>query len=327
MRCPFCNQDNTRVVDSRPIEDSNAIRRRRMCDVCGRRFTTYEKVETIPLIVIKKDMNREQYDRSKIETGILRACHKRPVSAEKINEMVNKVETELFNGEEREIPSSVIGEKVMHYLKDLDQVAYVRFASIYREFTYDQKEIEGKYGFAFDDDYFYVPYLFEEWRVNRHTGVVEGSKDHFLHVHQGSFNETLTIFDLLCCGKKEIVLAGTYARTNSLKGTIKGRTIASGVHDSRAARYDGHVEQLKKACVSLSGKPYSPGDAAFVFHVFPFLPLVFQFWESDEEFPPVLKFMWDENVLDYLRFETLYYVMGDFLDALDQAFDACKTEA
>ena len=98
MRCPFCNQDNTRVVDSRPIEDSNAIRRRRMCDVCGRRFTTYEKVETIPLIVIKKDMNREQYDRSKIETGILRACHKRPVSAEKINEMVNKVETELFNG-------------------------------------------------------------------------------------------------------------------------------------------------------------------------------------------------------------------------------------
>ena len=76
MRCPFCNQDNTRVVDSRPIEDSNAIRRRRMCDVCGRRFTTYEKVETIPLIVIKKDMNREQYDRSKIETGILRACHK-----------------------------------------------------------------------------------------------------------------------------------------------------------------------------------------------------------------------------------------------------------
>ena len=119
MRCPFCNQDNTRVVDSRPIEDSNAIRRRRMCDVCGRRFTTYEKVETIPLIVIKKDMNREKYDRSKIETG---------------NEMVNKVETELFNGEEREIPSSVIGEKVMHYLKDLDQVAYVRFASIYREF-------------------------------------------------------------------------------------------------------------------------------------------------------------------------------------------------
>ena len=139
-----------------------------------------------------------------------------------------------------------------------------------RFLTYDQKEIEGKYGFAFDNDYFYVPYLFEEWRVNRHTGVVEGSKDHFLHVHQGSFNETLTIFDLLCCGKKEIVLAGTYARTNSLKGTIKGRTIASGVHDSRAARYDGHVEQLKKACVSLSGKPYSRETLLLFFMSFRF---------------------------------------------------------
>ena len=144
--------------------------------------------------------------------------------------------------------------EVSNYIKMRDQMQE-------RFLTYDQKEIEGKYGFAFDDDYFYVPYLFEEWRVNRHTGVVEGSKDHFLHVHQGSFNETLTIFDLLCCGKKEIVLAGTYARTNSLKGTIKGRTIASGVHDSRAARYDGHVEQLKKACVSLSGKPYSEKGA------------------------------------------------------------------
>ena len=134
MKCRYCAGTESKVIDSRPTEDGSAIRRRRECVNCGKRFTTYEKVETIPLIVIKKDMNREQYDRSKIETGILRACHKRPVSAEKINEMVNKVETELFNGEEREIPSSVIGEKVMHYLKDLDQVAYVRFASIYREF-------------------------------------------------------------------------------------------------------------------------------------------------------------------------------------------------
>ena len=134
MRCPFCNQDNTRVVDSRPIEDNNAIRRRRMCDVCGRRFTTYEKVETIPLIVIKKDQNREQYDRRTIEKCILRACHKRPISAEQITALVNQVETEIFNREEREIQSSEIGELVMNYLKDLDQVAYVRFASIYREF-------------------------------------------------------------------------------------------------------------------------------------------------------------------------------------------------
>lgn len=134
MKCPFCNQDNTRVVNSRPADDNTAIRRRRMCDACGKRFTTYEKVETIPLIVIKKDQNREQFDRSKIEAGVLRACHKRPVSAEQIHRLVDDVETEVFNLEEREIPSSVIGEIVMDKLKDLEAVAYVRFASVYREF-------------------------------------------------------------------------------------------------------------------------------------------------------------------------------------------------
>ncbi|MGN0250514.1 MAG: transcriptional regulator NrdR [Oliverpabstia sp.] len=134
MKCPYCNQDNTRVVDSRPVDENTAIRRRRMCDECGKRFTTYEKVETIPLIVIKKDQNREQYDRSKIEAGVLRACHKRPVSAEQIHELVDAVETEIFNMEEREIPSTVIGEIVMNKLKDLEAVAYVRFASVYREF-------------------------------------------------------------------------------------------------------------------------------------------------------------------------------------------------
>ena len=134
MKCPFCNQDNTRVVDSRPADDNTAIRRRRMCDACGKRFTTYEKVETIPLIVIKKDQNREQFVRSKIEAGVLRACHKRPVSAEQIHRLVDDVETEVFNLEGREIPSSVIGEIVMDKLKDLEAVAYVRFASVYREF-------------------------------------------------------------------------------------------------------------------------------------------------------------------------------------------------
>ena len=134
MKCPFCNQDNTRVVDSRPADDNTAIRRRRMCDACGKRFTTYEKVETIPLIVIKKDQNREQFDRSKIEAGVLRACHKRPVSAEQIHRLVDDVETEVFNLEEREIPSSVIGEIVMDKLKDLEAVGYVRLDSVYREF-------------------------------------------------------------------------------------------------------------------------------------------------------------------------------------------------
>ena len=134
MKCPFCSHENTRVIDSRPAEDNNSIRRRRVCDECGKRFTTYEKIETIPLIVIKKDNNREAYDRSKIEGGVLRACHKRPVSAQQITALVDAVETEIFNLEDREISSQVVGELVMNKLKDLDAVAYVRFASVYREF-------------------------------------------------------------------------------------------------------------------------------------------------------------------------------------------------
>ena len=134
MKCLFCSHENTRVIDSRPAEDNNSIRRRRVCDECGKRFTTYEKIETIPLIIIKKDNNREAYDRAKIEAGVLRACHKRPVSAQQITTLVDEVENEIFNREEREIPSGTIGELVMNKLKDLDAVAYVRFASVYREF-------------------------------------------------------------------------------------------------------------------------------------------------------------------------------------------------
>lgn len=134
MKCPYCSATDTRVIDSRPAEDGSSIRRRRCCDECGKRFTTYEKVETIPLIVIKKDNNREQYDRSKIEGGILSACYKRPISAEDIQRTIEKIETEIFSREEKEIPTSVIGEIVMEKLKELDEVAYVRFASIYREF-------------------------------------------------------------------------------------------------------------------------------------------------------------------------------------------------
>lgn len=134
MKCPFCGHENTRVIDSRPAEDNSSIRRRRVCDECKKRFTTYEKVETIPLIVIKKDNNREPYDRAKIEAGVLRACHKRPISVNQIDQLVDSVETTIFNMEEKEIPSKKIGEIVMDKLKNLEAVAYVRFASVYREF-------------------------------------------------------------------------------------------------------------------------------------------------------------------------------------------------
>ena len=134
MKCPFCGNDDTRVIDSRPADDNTSIRRRRVCDSCTKRFTTYEKVETIPLIIMKKDGVREPYNRAKIETSILRACHKRPVSAAQITKVVDEIETEIFNMEQKEIPSKEIGELVINKVKELDQVAYVRFASVYREF-------------------------------------------------------------------------------------------------------------------------------------------------------------------------------------------------
>ena len=134
MKCPFCGKENTRVIDSRPADDGGSIRRRRQCDECGKRFTTYEKVEAIPLVVIKKDNIREAYDRAKIESGVFRSCHKRPISVDQITTLVDEIETIIFGLEEKEIPSSKIGEIVMDKLKDLDAVAYVRFASVYREF-------------------------------------------------------------------------------------------------------------------------------------------------------------------------------------------------
>lgn len=134
MKCPFCGEANTRVIDSRPADENSSIRRRRVCDQCQKRFTTYERVEAIPLVVIKKDQTREPYDRTKIERGVFRSCHKRPISVPQMNELVDQVEANVFKQEAREIPSSYIGELVMRYLKDLDGVAYVRFASIYREF-------------------------------------------------------------------------------------------------------------------------------------------------------------------------------------------------
>ena len=135
MKCPFCGAELTKVVDSRPSDDNNSIRRRRQCESCGRRFTTYEKLETFPIMVIKKDNNREPYDRAKIEAGVLRACHKRPVSIQQVNQLIDEVENKIFSMDVKEVPSSVIGEMVMDKLKDLEAVAYVRFASVYREFT------------------------------------------------------------------------------------------------------------------------------------------------------------------------------------------------
>jgi len=135
MKCQFCNCPDSRVVDSRPTEEGASIRRRRECINCGRRFTTYEKVEMPQLLVIKKDNTRELFDAQKIRNGILQACHKRPVSAGEIEKIVTSVEQKAYNSLQEEITTKQIGEMVMAALRKLDEVAYVRFASVYRQFT------------------------------------------------------------------------------------------------------------------------------------------------------------------------------------------------
>lgn len=134
MKCPYCGSESIKVVDSRPSEEQNAIRRRRQCSDCNRRFTTYETIEITPLIVIKKDHSREAFSREKIKSGVVRSCHKRPISMNAIDSLVDQVENQLYNTMEKEIHSVFIGSLVMTELKELDEVAYVRFASIYREF-------------------------------------------------------------------------------------------------------------------------------------------------------------------------------------------------
>ncbi len=134
MKCPFCEAPDTKVIDSRPTEEGHAIRRRRECEKCGKRFTTYEKVEEVFFMVVKRDGSRESFDRNKVLNGIVRACEKRPVTMDQMEAVVSEVERGLNNMMEKEISSSFIGEVVMEKLKDLDEVAYVRFASVYRQF-------------------------------------------------------------------------------------------------------------------------------------------------------------------------------------------------
>lgn len=134
MKCPFCNHIDSKVVDSRSTEEDSAIRRRRECLECGKRFTTYEKIEEIPIMVIKKDRSREPFDRSKITRGLQRACEKRPISMDQIDAIVCAIEAKISNSLDREITSTKIGELLLEQLKTVDQVAFIRFASVYREF-------------------------------------------------------------------------------------------------------------------------------------------------------------------------------------------------
>lgn len=134
MKCPFCNTEDSKVIDSRPTDEGERIRRRRECLACAKRFTTYEIIESLPIIVIKKDKSRETFDRDKLMNGILRACEKRPISINTLDNMIDEIESTIQNSLDREVTSDKIGELVMEKLKNIDEVAYIRFASVYRKF-------------------------------------------------------------------------------------------------------------------------------------------------------------------------------------------------
>ena len=136
MKCPYCGFNESKVIDSRPAEENSSIRRRRECLSCGRRFTTYETVESLPVVVVKKDGSRQSFDRAKVLGGMIRACEKRPVPMARLEKVAAEIEQELQSSMEREISTEIIGERVMENLRGIDQVAYVRFASVYRQFQY-----------------------------------------------------------------------------------------------------------------------------------------------------------------------------------------------
>ncbi|MFQ7291034.1 MAG: transcriptional regulator NrdR [Monoglobales bacterium] len=146
MKCPYCGFTESKVIDSRPTDESSAIRRRRECLKCGKRFTTYEKLESVSIVVIKKDLSRQEFDRNKILKGIITACEKRPISLAQMEKVADDIESELYQSMEREVDTATIGEKVMKKLRELDDVAYVRFASVYKRFDDIEtfmKELEG----------------------------------------------------------------------------------------------------------------------------------------------------------------------------------------
>ena len=135
MKCPYCGYNTSKVLNSRPVSENDSIRRRRQCESCNKRFTTYEKIESIPLVVIKRDKSREVFERDKLFKGILRSCNKRNISIEQIEELVDTIENQICNGETKEISSVEIGEITMQALKQLDEVSYIRFASVYKQFV------------------------------------------------------------------------------------------------------------------------------------------------------------------------------------------------
>ncbi|MCC8139276.1 MAG: DUF3786 domain-containing protein [Lachnospiraceae bacterium] len=185
-----------------------------------------------------------------------------------------------------------------------------------RFLEYDQQKMIDRFQLQHDEQYLYISFVGRDYRIHRATGRTEWSEDGFAHATHAGFNEVLSICDVLCDSREGCRLSGRFTKINNLKGTVRSSGLGEELYGNYAKYFDGKTPELRKACEELGGERQTIGDVSYLLHPFPFLPLVLQFWESDEEFPASLKFMWDENTLDFLHYETTYYVVGHVLERL-----------
>lgn len=183
---------------------------------------------------------------------------------------------------------------------------------------YDQDNMIHKFSLEYDADFLYIPFVLRRYRIGRKNGIVEWSEDMFITAVEADYNESMTIYDVLCYSKPDCRLSGKFCPSNMLKGTVKSFSTGSSFFQKYADRFRGKTAQLKQACALLGTPAQMSGDAAFILYPFSFLPITLQYWDADEEFPPNLKFMFDENVQDYMHFETTYFMVGHILHRIEE---------
>ena len=188
--------------------------------------------------------------------------------------------------------------------------------------NYDQEKMIRKYGLEHDDSYLYLTFVGRKCRIGRDSGRVEWTEDDFRHALHADYNVSMTIFDVLCYAKDDCCLSGRFMPVNQLKGTVQSASPGKDMFNGSAKKFDRHTEQLSKACELLGGQKETVGDVSYRIPLFEFMPVILQFWESDEEFPAVLKLMWDENILSYIHFETTFFAAGHLLERLSSLMSA-----
>lgn len=212
-------------------------------------------------------------------------------------------------------------------MKHRDNYEYMKEKMQRKFLEYDQEGMIRKFNLRHDGQYLYLPFVGREYRISRSTGAVEWTEDGFVRCCPAGYNEAMSIYDVLCCSKDNCSLSGRFVTARELTGMLQGSNLGGGLFQQVCAAIDRETELFKQACERLGGRKESGGDAAFGFWVFPFLPMMLRFWNSDEEFPASLVVMWDANVLDFIRFETTWFVAGHVLSRIREQMNTRKQAA